>query len=73
MFLSKKDWRFFVELIEVKQHFVEEVITIIELFYNDRGISANRKIGVFLFTFFISFLWLYFAIYESSIDNWVDS
>lgn len=30
----------------------------------------NRKFGVFLFTFFSFLLWLYFAIYESSIDNW---
>lgn len=30
----------------------------------------NRKIGVFLFVFFCYLLWLYFAIYESSIDNW---
>mgnify|MGYP003502162768 CR=1 FL=1 len=30
----------------------------------------NRKIRVFLFVFFCYLLWLYFAIYESSIDNW---
>lgn len=30
----------------------------------------NRKIGVFLFVFFCYLIWLYFAIYESSIDNW---
>ena len=30
----------------------------------------NRKIGVFLFVFFCYLLWLYIAIYESSIDNW---
>ncbi|OCA81875.1 hypothetical protein F7984_15475 [Pradoshia sp. D12] len=30
----------------------------------------NRKIRVFLFVFFCYLLWLYFAIYESSIYNW---
>lgn len=30
----------------------------------------NRKIGVVLFVFFLFLIWLYFAIYESSIDNW---
>ena len=30
----------------------------------------SRKIGISLFTFFCYLLWLYFAIYESSIDNW---
>ena len=30
----------------------------------------NRKIGVFLFVFFCYLIWLYFAIYESSVDNW---
>ncbi len=30
----------------------------------------NRKIGVILFVFFCFLIWLYFAIYESSIDNW---
>ena len=30
----------------------------------------HRKIGVFLFVFFCYLLWLYIAIYESSIDNW---
>ena len=30
----------------------------------------NRKIGVFLLFFFCYLIWLYFAIYESSIDNW---
>ncbi|CAM5222271.1 hypothetical protein UACE39S_03393 [Ureibacillus acetophenoni] len=30
----------------------------------------NRKFGVFFFTFFVFLFWLYFAIYESSIDNW---
>lgn len=30
----------------------------------------NRKIGVFLVVFFCYLIWLYFAIYESSIDNW---
>jgi hypothetical protein len=30
----------------------------------------NRKIGVVLFVFFSYSIWLYFAIYESSIDNW---
>ena len=30
----------------------------------------NRKIGVFLFVFFCYLIWLYFAIYESSINNW---
>ena len=30
----------------------------------------NRKIGIVLFVFFWFLIWLYFAIYESSIDNW---
>lgn len=30
----------------------------------------DRKLGVFLFTFIGYLIWLYFAIYESSIDNW---
>ena len=30
----------------------------------------NRKFGVFLFFLFCYLIWLYFAIYESSIDNW---
>ena len=30
----------------------------------------SRKIGILLFAFFCYLLWLYFAIYESSIDNW---
>ena len=30
----------------------------------------NRKISVFLFVFFCYLIWLYFAIYESSSDNW---
>lgn len=30
----------------------------------------SRKIGVFLFIFFCFLIWLYFAVYESSIDNW---
>ena len=30
----------------------------------------NRKISVLLFVFFCYLLWLYFAIYESSIDHW---
>lgn len=30
----------------------------------------NRKIGVFLLFFFCCLIWLYFAIYESSIVNW---
>ena len=30
----------------------------------------SRKIGILLFAFFCYLLWLYFAIYESSIDDW---
>lgn len=30
----------------------------------------NRKIGIFIFVYFCFLIWLYFAIYESSIDNW---
>ena len=30
----------------------------------------NRKIGIFTFVYFCFLIWLYFAIYESSIDNW---
>ncbi|MCA1055597.1 hypothetical protein LCM10_11435 [Rossellomorea aquimaris] len=30
----------------------------------------NRKMRVVLLVFFCFLLWLYFAIYESSIDNW---
>ena len=30
----------------------------------------NRKIGVVLFVFIGYFIWLYLAIYESSIDHW---
>ena len=30
----------------------------------------NRKIGVILFVFLCFLIWLYFAIYESSIGNW---
>ena len=30
----------------------------------------NRKYGVSLFIFFCFLIWLYFAIYESSFDNW---
>ena len=30
----------------------------------------SRKIGILLFAFFCYLLWLSFAIYESSIDNW---
>ena len=34
------------------------------------GNMMNRKIVVFLFVFFCYLIWLYFAIYESSIHNW---
>ena len=30
----------------------------------------NRKMGIFIFVYFCFLIWLYFAIYESSIDNW---
>ncbi len=30
----------------------------------------NRKIGLFLLVFFCYLIWLYLAIYESSIDDW---
>lgn len=30
----------------------------------------NRKIGVILFVFICFLIWLYFAIYESSINSW---
>ena len=30
----------------------------------------SRNIGILLFAFFCYLLWLYFAIYESSIDDW---
>jgi hypothetical protein len=30
----------------------------------------NRKIGIVLIIFFCFLIWLYFAIYESSINNW---
>jgi ABC-type phosphate transport system permease subunit len=30
----------------------------------------NRKIGVILFVFICFLIWLYFAIYESSIHSW---
>ncbi|MBT2641512.1 hypothetical protein J7I80_04690 [Bacillus sp. ISL-41] len=30
----------------------------------------NRKIGIILFVFICFLIWLYFAIYESSIHNW---
>ncbi|MEK4486089.1 hypothetical protein MHH81_10935 [Psychrobacillus sp. FSL H8-0484] len=30
----------------------------------------NRKVGTFLLTFFCFLMWLYFALYHSSIDNW---
>ncbi|MFJ9462233.1 hypothetical protein [Viridibacillus arvi] len=30
----------------------------------------NRKVGIFSFTFLGFLIWLYLAIYESSIDNW---
>ncbi|WP_191698831.1 hypothetical protein [Solibacillus faecavium] len=30
----------------------------------------NRKMGTSIFVYFCFFMWLYFAIYESSIDNW---
>ncbi|MFB4166799.1 hypothetical protein [Virgibacillus sp. JSM 102003] len=30
----------------------------------------NKKIGIIIFTFFIFLLWLYLAIYKSSIDSW---
>ncbi len=30
----------------------------------------NRKIGIIIFTSFIFLIWLYLAIYKSSIDNW---
>ncbi len=36
----------------------------------EKGNVMNRKFGVFLFVFFCYLLWLYFSIYESSIDNW---
>lgn len=30
----------------------------------------NRKIGLFLLIFFCYLIWLYLAIYESSINDW---
>ncbi|TYS58519.1 hypothetical protein FZC74_11980 [Sutcliffiella horikoshii] len=30
----------------------------------------NRKVGLFLLVFFCYLLWLYLAIYESSMDDW---
>ena len=30
----------------------------------------NRKVGLFLLVFFCYLIWLYLAIYESSIDDW---
>lgn len=34
------------------------------------GVSLNRKIGVFLFTFFGFLTWLFLAIYFSTEDDW---
>ncbi|MGD7054256.1 hypothetical protein [Sutcliffiella horikoshii] len=30
----------------------------------------NRKVGLFLLVFFCYLIWLYLAIYESSINDW---
>ena len=30
----------------------------------------NRKVGLFILVFFCYLIWLYLAIYESSIDDW---
>ncbi len=30
----------------------------------------NRKIGLFLLVFFCYLIWLYLAIYESSVNDW---